>query len=90
LDCSGIIHGRKDERNKAMRRLTAIGLATWLMLTSASAFAQGATASNGGLSNEAGSIAAGANSFANPSGNSFLNPPPGISAPVAPVGGVHR
>ena len=32
---------------------------------------------NGGLSNEAGSIAAGANSALNPSGNSFLVPPAG-------------
>lgn len=36
-----------------------------------------------GLSNEAGSIAAGANSWSNPSGNTFIVTPPG-----AGVGGV--
>jgi hypothetical protein len=40
-------------------------------------------ASASGLSNEAGSIAAGANSWSNPSGNSFIVTPPG-----AGVGGV--
>jgi hypothetical protein len=44
---------------------------------------------NGGLGNEAGSIAAGANSALNPSGNSFIVPPPGeavggVAAPRAP------
>ena len=34
---------------------------------------------NGGLSNEAGSIAAGANSALNPSGNSFIVSPPGAA-----------
>ena len=35
------------------------------------------SAGTSGLSNEAGSIAAGANSWANPSGNSFIMTPPG-------------
>jgi hypothetical protein len=35
-----------------------------------------------GLGNAAGSIAAGANSALNPSGNSFIVPPPGASAGV--------
>jgi hypothetical protein len=44
---------------------------------------------NGGLGNEAGSIAAGANSALNPSGNTFIVPPPGEAvgggaAPRAP------
>jgi hypothetical protein len=33
-----------------------------------------------GLGNAAGSIAAGANSAWNPSGNSFIQPPPGVGA----------
>jgi hypothetical protein len=36
-------------------------------------------ASAAGLSNEAGSIAAGANSWANPSGNTLIVTPPGAS-----------
>ena len=43
----------------------------------------GANVAASGLSNEAGSIAAGANSWSNPSGNSFITTPPG-----AAVGGV--
>jgi hypothetical protein len=34
----------------------------------------------GGLSNEAGSISAGQNSNLNPSGNSYINPPPGAAS----------
>jgi hypothetical protein len=41
------------------------------------------SATNGGLGNNAGSAAAGANSAVNPSGNSYLNPPPGTAAPNA-------
>jgi hypothetical protein len=44
----------------------------------------GSTA-NGGLGNDAGSAAAGANSAVNPSGNSYLNPPPGTAPPNAGV-----
>jgi hypothetical protein len=40
----------------------------------------GTIGSASGLSNEAGSIAAGANSALNPSGNSFIVPPPGAIA----------
>jgi hypothetical protein len=39
-----------------------------------------------GISNEAGSIAAGANSALNPSGNSFIVPPPGASVGIGFVG----
>jgi hypothetical protein len=37
-----------------------------------------------GLGNSAGSIAAGANSAWNPSGNSFITPPPGAIGAVGP------
>ena len=37
-----------------------------------------------GLGNAAGSIAAGANSAWNPSGNSFIQPPPGVNGMVGP------
>ena len=40
----------------------------------------GTIGSASGISNEAGSIAAGANSALNPSGNTFIVPPPGASA----------
>jgi hypothetical protein len=40
----------------------------------------GSVASASGLSNEAGSIAAGANSWSNPSGNTFIVTPPGAGA----------
>jgi hypothetical protein len=40
----------------------------------------GTIGSSSGLSNEAGSIAAGANSALNPSGNSFIVPPSGAVA----------
>jgi hypothetical protein len=43
-------------------------------------YSVGATRSPSGISNEAGSIAAGANSALDPSGNPFLLPPPGTSA----------
>jgi hypothetical protein len=40
----------------------------------------GTNTSASGISNEAGSIAAGANSWLNPSGNSFIVSPPGAGA----------
>jgi len=77
-------------------RTTALALLATLALTS-SALAQNSMNMNmgsvtgtagmsglataGGLSTSAGSIEAGANSAVNPSGNSFLNPPPGASGP---------
>ncbi len=76
-------------------RLIALGLLAGLALTSAAAAqssgmgsATGATVmsglatTGGGLGHSAGSIAAAANSAVNPSGNSFLNPPPGVGAPI--------
>jgi hypothetical protein len=53
----------------------------------APSFGASSTAANSnGISNEAGSIAAGANSALNPSGNSFIVPPPGASAGIGFVG----
>jgi hypothetical protein len=52
--------------------------------TGTSGSTTGGTAS-GGLGGNAGSAAAGANSAVNPSGNSYLNPPPGTAAPNAGV-----
>lgn len=98
-------------------KVTTIGLATALMLSSAAAFAQGAGGASGsagsaassgvsgtgtstspgvntgtgtttgmgnnGVSNQAGSAAAGANSAQNPSGNTYLNNTvPGMSGPT--------
>jgi hypothetical protein len=45
---------------------------------------------SGGLSNEAGSIAAGANSALNPSGNSFIVPTPGEAVGTGIVPGARR
>jgi len=80
-------------------KLIALGLVAGLAFTS-SALAQSSTMSMGsttgtagimsgaagGLGNGAGSISAGANSAVNPSGNSFLNPLPGISSPAVGTG----
>jgi hypothetical protein len=38
------------------------------------------TGNTGGVSNDAGSLSAGRNSAQNPSGNSYINPPPGTAA----------
>ena len=55
---------------------------------SSSSTASGTTTGtgNGGISNEAGSIAAGANSALNPSGNTLIVPPPGeaVGVGIAP------
>ena len=76
-------------------RLIALGLLAGLALASAApaqssslgsttgaAGMSGLATAEGGLGAGAGSITAAANSAVNPSGNSFLNPPPGTSAPV--------
>ncbi len=54
-------------------------------LTTGTMGMSGPTAIGGSLGDSAGSIAAGANSAVNASGNSFLNHPPGIAAPVAGI-----
>jgi hypothetical protein len=46
--------------------------------------------SNGGLSNEAGSISAGANSALNPSGNTFIVTPPGEAVGAGRTPGAMR
>jgi hypothetical protein len=76
-------------------RLIALGLLAGLALTSAAsaqtssmglttgtAGMSSSAMTGGGLGDSAGSIAAGANSAVNPSGNSFLSPTPGVGAPV--------
>jgi hypothetical protein len=50
--------------------------------TTDAASVSGLATAGGGLGTSAGGIAAAANSAVNPSGNSFLNPPPGTAAPV--------
>lgn len=78
-----------------MRR-TALGLVAALALASPAVAQHGNTVNrglttgavgtsglvDGGLGENAGGIAAAANSAANPSGNSFLNPPPGTGVPA--------
>ena len=55
----------------------AAGVSAGVGVTSSTTSGTTTGMGNGGLSNEAGSIAAGANSALNPSGNSFIVPPPG-------------
>ena len=64
-------------------KLATLGLATALAFTSSYALAQ----SGAGMSNSAGSAAAGANSGRNPSGNTLINPSPSGSTLTPAPGG---
>jgi hypothetical protein len=63
--------------------LAQSGTTTNMGAATGTAGISGPAAAGGGFGNNAGSITAAANASVNPSGNSFLNPPPGTGVPAA-------